>query len=159
MGRNLSPRYGQVILFTASPVLTAVTSPQHGHANSRQENITYHPPVGLIPNSLLTPPAPVRTGGRTLTLSRVGRLPPFLGYGATLRACVELRYYKRFMLHFILFFFNNFFHTPQSAPRTPCFPPNPSVASKCGHETKKTCFNRVPDMTCFATKQLKFDSL
>ena len=26
----------------------------------------------------------------------------------------------------------------------------PSVASKHGHETKKTCSNRVPDMTCFA---------
>ena len=68
MGRNLSRRYGHVILVTGSPVLTAVTSPQHGHANSRQENITYHPPVGLTANSLLTPPAPVRTEGRTLTL-------------------------------------------------------------------------------------------
>ena len=33
-----------------------------------------------------------------------------------------------------------------------------SVAAKLGHETKKTCSNRVPDMTCFAAKHLKFDS-
>ena len=52
-----------------------------------------------------------------IKISRVGRLPHFLGYGATLRACVELRYYKRFMLHFILFFFKWFF--PHSAIRTP----------------------------------------
>jgi len=26
----------------------------------------------------------------------------------------------------------------------------PSVSSKRGHETKKTCSNRVQDMTCFA---------
>ena len=68
MGRNLSRRYGHVILVTGSPVLTAVTSPQHGHANSLQENITYHPPVGLTTNSLPTSPAPVRTEGLTLTL-------------------------------------------------------------------------------------------
>ena len=35
-----------------------------------------------------------------IKISRMGRLPHFLGYGATLRACVELRYYKRFILHF-----------------------------------------------------------
>ena len=29
----------------------------------------------------------------------------------------------------------------------------PSVASKRGHERKKTCCNRVPDMTCFVAKQ------
>ena len=34
----------------------------------------------------------------------------------------------------------------------------PSVASKRGHETKKTCCNRVLDMTCFVAKHLKFDS-
>ena len=33
-----------------------------------------------------------------------------------------------------------------------------SVAAKRGHETKKTCSYRVPDMTCFAAKNLKFDS-
>ena len=33
----------------------------------------------------------------------------------------------------------------------------PSVASKCGHETKKTCSNRVPEMTCFAAKHVYFE--
>ena len=32
----------------------------------------------------------------------------------------------------------------------------PLVASKLGHEIKNTCSNRVPDMTCFAAKHLKF---
>ena len=74
-----------------------------------------------------------------IKIYRMDRLPHFLGYGATLRACVELRYYKRFILLFFFnfFFLNNFFHIPQSAPRTPRFPPNLSVASKCGHATKK----------------------
>ena len=33
----------------------------------------------------------------------------------------------------------------------------PSVASKCGQETKKTCSNRVPEMTCFAAKNVYFE--
>ena len=34
----------------------------------------------------------------------------------------------------------------------------PLAASKRGHETKETCSYRVPDMTCFAPKHLKFAS-
>ena len=34
----------------------------------------------------------------------------------------------------------------------------PLAASKRGHESKETCSYRVPDMTCFAPKHLKFAS-
>ena len=38
-----------------------------------------------------------------IKISRMGRLPHFLGYEATLRVCVELRCYKRFTSHFLIF--------------------------------------------------------
>ena len=101
MGRHLSPQYGQVILVSGYPVLTAVNWSQHwcaisfllGSQTSKKVWVNIGYPV-------------VRTDGRTVTW-----LPNFLGWvdyhislamglrPRALRARVELRYeWERFFI-------------------------------------------------------------
>ena len=89
MGRHLSPRYGQVILVSGYPVLTAVNWSQHWCAIkcARKCESKHWFPCG----------ADGRSYGHVITkFSRMGRLPHILSYGApstrALRARVELRY-------------------------------------------------------------------
>ena len=96
MGRHLSPCYGQVILVSGYPVLTAVNWSQHWCAIS----FYWAPKLARKCESKHWFPcgADGRSYGHVITkFSRMGRLPHFLSYGApstrALRARVELRYY------------------------------------------------------------------
>ena len=95
-GRHLSPRYGQVILVSGYPVLTAVDWSQHWCAISFLLGSQTTVASKCESKHWLPCGEDGRTGvrSRDYQISWVGRLPHFLSYGAKreARAWAELRY-------------------------------------------------------------------
>ena len=87
MGRQLNPRYGQVILVSRHPVLTAVNWSQHWCAMCVQYQFSRAPKLARKCEILNIGVPVVQTDGRAYghviaKFSWMGRLPHFISYGA-----------------------------------------------------------------------------